>query len=896
MTNEQIIEKYGNMPTGVYRELIDSTRQDTIDNTVNFVVVGQFSKGPIMNPVYCPDVETLHAVFGKRDVNLEQRGCYGVLMSEHVLPQGPIWVLNIKNISAQSETVETVHIARTTAEDTVQEPVAINEVYDTSNFWKLDQSFATRGDAAGLTFTSVQNGKISVIVQKGYYPNHMYTVAETKAEHDQFLGANLDDNRMVSDYMVTVHIFKSDVYDVAAQLGNITCFKLVGNGGAAQDVKVIQESSTETLASVIANPAFKYFKSYDGTVADVINMAGENLNIANMINADTMASGTSCALNVDALIANGIDLLGLSDPSFDPFTQGSPISGLSMFNGTQITDVNNVEAEALDSGFYYVGGELYMLQKTGSIAPTTILTPFSDGTQGTALTLALGDKLNFDDSPNDHRVFVTGLNYVKDVYDKGATAFDTVTRPLNPQGLPYKKNNSGQFIYDWNHPWAGQVVTFDLTTPGSETWLDFWDGYALPATQSTWTIQNPGPATIPAANFPAIYDAYCAKLQMIKVSVSGVVTPAGLTATVINLDDDTTVNGYVPNGNSIDRYNPVAYPMSRVYILQGIVDLQQHYVNGTVTRQNAILDQLTTPTIMNSFSDPTVFRCRYMIDAFKTYIEASTKAQFATLAAKCKRFPVFTSFPAHYELKASVNPDFHDLLGRFQMSYVLAGKNPDKLSTNSFSYPNTPDLGPWLIPTNIVEYNDGFQSSMILGVGALARLYYQKWSGTYKTYDIIGGKDWPILTTGITCPEKQYDLPTRGHLENIGVNLIQKSDNVLQLRSSRTAYQANNSALNAPETIEKFLHLTDTVEPVIESKQFKYNDINSRNAILSAANTVCEGMKADGAISDYENICDLSNNTPAVRSRGIIILDSILYNEFGIRIGVHQTELRLPQA
>jgi hypothetical protein len=119
-------------------------------------------------------------------------------------------------------------------------------------------------------------------------------------------------------------------------------------------------------------------------------------------------------------------------------------------------------------------------------------------------------------------------------------------------------------------------------------------------------------------------------------------------------------------------------------------------------------------------------------------------------------------------------------------------------------------------------------------------------------------------------------------------------DGVLQVRSSRTAYQSVSSALNAPETIEKFLYLSDIVEPIIESKQFKYNDINSRSAILSVANTACEQMKADGAINSYDNICDLSNNTAEVRSRGIIVLDSILYNESGIRIGVHRTEMKLP--
>jgi hypothetical protein len=174
-------------------------------------------------------------------------------------------------------------------------------------------------------------------------------------------------------------------------------------------------------------------------------------------------------------------------------------------------------------------------------------------------------------------------------------------------------------------------------------------------------------------------------------------------------------------------------------------------------------------------------------------------------------------------------------------------------------------------------------------------LYYLKHSGTRKVYDIVGGQDWPVIAKGVADVEKTFDLPSRGYLESIGANIAQNMDGVIQLRSSRTAFQSVSSALNAPETIEKFLFLTDACEPIIDSKQFKYNDINARSAILSVADTACEQMRADGAINDYTNTCDLSNNPPEVRSRGIIVLDSVLYNEFGIRIGVHRTEVKLPQ-
>jgi hypothetical protein len=336
MTNAELLQKYANMPSGVYREIIDASQQADIPENIKVVVVGQFSKGPVMNPVYIKDKTELHAVFGKRDAKLEQRGCTGVLQSEHLLEQGPIWVINIKNIDKLNETLATVHIARTPAEVTFQEDIAIGNAYDTSNFWKVDKLYATRDAAvAGLTLTSVLNETISVIVQKELrYPDFDYTVKSTKDRHETFMGVGLDESLFVSDYLITVHVFKSDISQLLNTGNQVQCFhKFTTQTG--QEVIVCSDSndsSANSLEAAINNPKFKYYKSYDGTVADVIDIKGNNLNIALKINSDTLSSGLSCALNFDGLIENGIDLLGLNNDTFDIETYPAPISGLSGIN------------------------------------------------------------------------------------------------------------------------------------------------------------------------------------------------------------------------------------------------------------------------------------------------------------------------------------------------------------------------------------------------------------------------------------------------------------------------------------------------------------------------------------------------------------------------------------
>jgi hypothetical protein len=265
------------------------------------------------------------------------------------------------------------------------------------------------------------------------------------------------------------------------------------------------------------------------------------------------------------------------------------------------------------------------------------------------------------------------------------------------------------------------------------------------------------------------------------------------------------------------------------------------------------------------------------------------------LAAESMRFPVFTSWPFYHELLSSKNPSFKNLLGQFQVDYVRLGSNPYQTSTNSFGWPKT-STAYWLIPVMNVFYNDGFSEKAIPATGLLGKAYYSKHMGSNKVYDIVAGQDWPITAAGITGPEFEPNIDERAALEQLGVNVLAKIDGVMQLRSSVTAYQTVKSALNHPESIEKVLFVDDYVEPLMNGKIFKYSEPETWSALVLRANTACDMMLAAGAIGDYKNTCDASNNPVEIRSEGIVILDTELYNEFGIRIAIHRNTIKLPKA
>jgi hypothetical protein len=327
------------------------------------------------------------------------------------------------------------------------------------------------------------------------------------------------------------------------------------------------------------------------------------------------------------------------------------------------------------------------------------------------------------------------------------------------------------------------------------------------------------------------------------------------------------------------------------HVLTGIVSKDVHYVNGTLARQNEILDKMTSAGFIASFTDPTLFKCRYLVDSFKTYVAPNQKYQLAKLANEAKRFPVFIPAPFYRDLRSSKNPSFYDTLGNFKMEYVALGSNPDVPSTNSFGYTKS-DGSEWLVPVMNVLFNDGFADKVVPATGLIAKYYYAKHMGAHKVYDIVAGQDWPLSANGVIGPEFDTSQDDRAAMQTMGTNVLQIITGTLQLRTSLTAFQTVMSALNYPETLEKVLFVADYCEPILNAKMFKYNNATTRTECKQRADDACAQLLADGAIGGYNNICDLSNNPIEVRKAGIIVLDTELYNEYGIVIAVHRITIK----
>lgn len=981
-TTSELVTKYSQKAAGYYREIIDATVEPVTSFTNNVVVVGQFAQGPVMRPVLCKNATIAHAIFGQRNAKLEAKGNYGMLMTEMMLEQGQVYVLNLKNIDQFNETLQVKQLAVNSNEQDQLLTEKIGTVYDTGKFWKVDPMYSAYGDGNVLSFASILQDTVTVVVEKYWHKDYNYPISKVKKFNESFTGEGLNDDDFVTDFLIRVHVFKTDL--ASAKL-------------SVQNAFVNGKLNLAALEAVKADVNSKFFATYTGTIGDIIDINGRNLNIATVMNADEQASGVHVALNTEAIALNGVDLTlrnGLVFPDaadalptvavasrlgYDKLnetlmsklhlysdnnkptigyvfgeckvkpgdvvatenhavrvvdvaytkdimtiadkatigTQAAPVmldgkpfpknaQGAPVYPATSPRAGQNVEFDGTKAKWFYTVNEQVQAAwklKTNAVTATsgTIKLTFDINGQSKSFQAnsATADKAAVLKCINDILASVKSATKIV----MTATAVDDKTFTIATTSLP--SNVAAMSLT--NAEMFGKVLAVEAndTKPTVATSTTVEKFQLLTVDANAGTVKGDGaPANI---DMQAVIDTYGTAKPMYTIAFSGSIksklgvveiddtlSSGGILGKAMQLQAGDEVLDVTPHGYVVITTSQSYGNVAKMHSIRGILDKEVHYVNGTAARQNIVLDRLLDQGMKVSFGDPTVFRCRYMIDTFKTYIEPNAKHQFATLANESSRFPVITALPFYHELRTCKNPDFHDAVGQFQMSYVALGSNPDKLSTNSFSWPQD-ESAKWLIPVMEVMYNNGFSAKVVPGVGAVGKLYYSKLMGTRKVYDIVAGSEFAISATGVTGPGYEPAQPDRAAIEQLGGNVIMRINGVLQLYSNKTAYQAVTSAFNYPETIEKCLYVSDMVEPVLSGRIFKYNNADARRSVKQYADSVCDVMVSDGAIADYENKCDLENNPTDVRKAGIIVLDTVLYNEYGIRIAVHRTTIKDPE-
>jgi len=381
------------------------------------------------------------------------------------------------------------------------------------------------------------------------------------------------------------------------------------------------------------------------------------------------------------------------------------------------------------------------------------------------------------------------------------------------------------------------------------------------------------------------------------ISVSQISDPTNANYGKIKVTTNEPIYINTVGGNwEIERYKTVTDFIShyRFSTLRGYTVTPAMLPNGTLTRQNEILDVLTDSGIYDALIDREVITYRYIVDTFEGGIEPATKIRLSKLAKAQQSSLAILNMPSIKQFRDSTNPLFKfNSTSNFNASYIATGGNLDLNPSNVFTLPGIADgcnyaayYGPYMaIRENGRTFN-------VPPAAYVSNLYIDKYNLALP-YSIVAGPRRGVVTgAGVVGVEYAFDRTDLDAIEPFGYNsILNKRGFGLVINSNQTGQQTVKSALSQIHVRELLIYIQDGIEAILKNYRWEFNTAQNRLEIKTLADNFLTGILSDGGVYDFQNIMDSSNNTPEIIDSNIGILDTYIEPVRGMGILIHRTTI-----
>ena len=280
---------------------------------------------------------------------------------------------------------------------------------------------------------------------------------------------------------------------------------------------------------------------------------------------------------------------------------------------------------------------------------------------------------------------------------------------------------------------------------------------------------------------------------------------------------------------------------------------------------------------------------RYIVDTFETYIDNGVKKVLSFLAKEKQSAFAILNFPAVKSFVKCPYASYVNDKGVFNVQYVVDGYNKKKAHSKGFSLPSDDEGASFCAFYSPLKFSDGYVDSIVPSAALVSNLVMQKYLSR-KPYYIVAGPTYGVMSaSGLVGPDYNYSKEELNIIEPYGVNcMVYRPNFGTFINANQTAKQTPLSALSRVNVRELVIYLQDEIEKVLQAYQWEFNNANTRNAILSKANTICANIQANGGIQAYKNIMDETNNTPEIIDNEMAILSTHIEPGFGCGKMVHE--------
>lgn len=321
---------------------------------------------------------------------------------------------------------------------------------------------------------------------------------------------------------------------------------------------------------------------------------------------------------------------------------------------------------------------------------------------------------------------------------------------------------------------------------------------------------------------------------------------------------------------------------------------KEQFTNGTNTRQSEILDIMNYPNIVKGLKNAKDYRPRYLIDAFKSFIEPSYKYQFGVLAKELsEKSTIFCRAICNEafieDMMDSKNPYFRKTpQSNFSTEYVETGGNRKLPGTNTYEKSKDGDCYCFFFGPGLTV--DHFGTPIVAPpAGVVSKAFIDKYTQKFP-YTIVANKTGILSGSNVTGVEIDLDQDDRAPLERVGYNpIIRELGMGIIIFGNNTAQYRVRSAMSKIHVSELIAFIQEQMLAIMKDYNFELNDYQNRLEIKKRADEVMSQILDNGGVLYYENICDTSNNTLEIIENDMGILDTVIVPGHGMEKIVHRT-------
>ena len=372
--------------SGVYRYVFDKSVVPSEYRETLRLLVGYSDKGPFNTPVYIDNASDFINTFGNISKRLEKRGSFFHRSALQALDGGPILALNLKPFVDENfgyDKFNPINVNPTAITEgkglllnngVSKSEIAVNTLYDTNRFWKLDAdqlpSKLGEGSFIYLTATGPKSKSCTVFMRKYTPANYDISLYEwysnnTDQEMPEYMIGHENENLM--DYFAEIFVFRGEFTENLVKEGGPLSEYFTWEDNKIylkQDLTTATGDIADTLEALADDPNSNFIARYRGCLIPYFKDSNNKyISLDILFNNDNYTHDMLMKLNEDYLYAtaeeepnNFIRIKFTEDATYVPGQAGgSRTTGLLTYLGEgQYNPETGVPTITGSTGYIYL--------------------------------------------------------------------------------------------------------------------------------------------------------------------------------------------------------------------------------------------------------------------------------------------------------------------------------------------------------------------------------------------------------------------------------------------------------------------------------------------------------------------------------------------------------------